>query len=78
MLPLLLEIKLRKSKPKTITVSDEVTDNLESAFKSSREQGIRNEKRKDKKWYFPIPDRKIKSIFGLTDEEIEELHKNSK
>ena len=65
-------------KAKTITVSDEVMDKLKSAFKSLREQGIRNEKRKDKKWYFPIPDRKLKSIFCLTDEEIETLHKNSK
>lgn len=76
MLPLFVEIKLRKSK--TITVSDEVMDNLESAFKSLRKQGIKNEKRKDKEWYFPIPDRKLKSIFGLTDEEIETLHKSSK
>lgn len=65
-------------KPKTITVRDEVMDNIESAFKSLQEQGRRNEKRKDKKWYFPIPDSKLKSIFGFTDEEIEELHKNSK
>lgn len=78
MLPLFVEIKLRKSKIKTITVSDEVMDNLENAFKKLRKEGIKNEKRKNKKWYFPIPDRKLKSIFGLTDEEIEELHKNSK
>lgn len=78
MLSLFVEIKLKESNPKTITVSDEVMDSLESAFKRLREQGIKNEKRKNKKWYFPIPNRKLKSIFGFTDEEIEELHKSSK
>lgn len=69
---------MKKSKIKTITVSDEEMDKIESAFKSLQEQGRKNEKSKDKKWYFPIPDRKLKSIFGFTDEEIEAFHKSSK
>ena len=32
-------------KPKTITVSDEVMDNLENAFKKLRKEGIENEKK---------------------------------
>jgi DNA replicative helicase MCM subunit Mcm2 (Cdc46/Mcm family) len=64
-------------KPKTITVSDEVMDNLENAFKKLRKEGIKNEKKKDD-YYIPFPDSKLKSIFGFTDEEIEELHKSSK
>lgn len=64
-------------KIRTITVSDEVMDNLENAFKKLRKQGIKNEKKNDN-YYIPFPDRKLKSIFGFTDEEIEELHKSSK
>lgn len=45
MLPLFVEIKLKKSKIKTITVSDEVMDNLENAFKKLRKEGIENEKK---------------------------------
>lgn len=52
MLPLFVEIKLRKSKIKTITVSDEVMDNLENAFKKLRKQGRENEKKMQKEtWY---------------------------
>lgn len=64
-------------KPKTITVSDEVMDNLENAFKKLLKEGIKNEKKNDN-YYVVFPDSKLKSIFGLTDEEIEELHKSSK
>ena len=64
-------------KPKTITVSDEVMDNLENAFKKLRKEGIKNEKKKDN-YYVVFPDSKLKSIFGFTDEEIETLHKSSK
>lgn len=64
-------------KIKTITVSDEVMDNLENAFKKLRKEGIKNEKKNDN-YYIPFPDSKLKSIFGFTDEEIEELHKSSK
>lgn len=35
-------------KPKTITVSDEVMDNLENAFKKLRKQGRKNEKKMQK------------------------------
>ena len=34
-------------KIKTITVSDEVMDNLENAFKKLRKEGIENEKKQD-------------------------------
>ena len=46
----------------------------------TREQKIERLKKEKKKdnYYIPFPDRKLKSIFGLTDEEIEELHKVSK
>lgn len=52
MLPLFVEIKLKKSKIKTITVSDEVMDNLENAFKKLRKEGIENEKKmQNETWY---------------------------
>ena len=70
MLPLFVEIKLKESKEKTITIND-----IENAFKRFKKQAKKNDKGD---YYIFISDRKLKSIFGFTDEEIEELHKSSK
>ena len=70
MLPLFVEIKLRKSKEKIVTIGD-----IENAFKRFKRQAKKNDKGD---YYIFISDKKLKSIFGFTDEEIEELHKSSK
>ena len=70
MLPLFVEIKLKESKEKIITIND-----IENAFKRFKKQAKKNDKGD---YYIFISDSKLKSIFGFTDEEIEELHKSSK
>lgn len=61
---------MRKSKEKIVTIGD-----LENAFKRFRKEAKKNDKGD---YYIFVPDSKLKSIFGFTDEEIEELHKSSK
>ena len=70
MLPLFVEIKLKESKEKTITIND-----IENVFKRFKKQAKKNDKGD---YYIFISDKKLKSIYGFTDEEIEELHKSSK
>lgn len=61
---------MKKPKEKIITIGD-----IENAFKRFKKQAKKNDK--DDYCIF-ISDKKLKSIFGFTDEEIEELHKSSK
>lgn len=65
-----MEIKLKESKEKTITIND-----IENVFKRFKKQAKKNDKGD---YYIFISDKKLKSIYGFTDEEIEELHKSSK
>ena len=75
MLPLFVEIKMKESNPKTITVSDEVMDNLENAFKKLRKQGMENEKNtKNEKYFVPFSNKQLKDVFGLTDRQILKIH----
>lgn len=70
---------MKKKLPiKTITVSDEVMDNLENAFKKFKKEVRENEKKKDDKWYIFFTDKQLKEIFGFTDEELKKMGKNKK
>lgn len=57
-------------KSKTITIND-----IENAFKRFKKEAKKNDKGD---YYIFISDKKLKSIFGFTDEEIETFHKSSK
>ena len=65
---------------KVIKVSKEVADTIDGIF-DRLEKGkpvLESKETKDDKYYIYISDKQLKNIFGLTDEEIKDLHKKTK